>query len=189
MDKPNELDNQPKVSNDPATRLPEATRGHIQDILRDNPQAEALRRVKHKQALQGNTHNLRSGKYSKLLPQYLLDHLSYIDELQFVGTEDVREVIVRLLKTNMKRVALTEFRETEGQTLDPQLSRLVRDSFVMAQAVYHTPNILVKAGRDDDWDFLKGLNKEELEAVDTFVTALIDLTRPHYPIPSYAIPS
>lgn len=186
---PNELGNQPKVSNDPSERLPEATRGHIQDILRDNPQAKALRRVKHKQALQGNTHNLRNGKYSKLLPQYLLDHLSYIDELQFIGTEDVREVVVRLLKTNMKRVALAEFREAKGQTLDPQLSRLVRDSFVMAHAVYQSPNMLVKTSRDDDWDFLKGLNKEELEAVDTFMTALIELTRPHYPMPSYAIPS
>jgi len=48
---PNELDNQPKVSNNPYARPPEVTRGHIQDILRDNPQA-VLRRVKHKQALQ-----------------------------------------------------------------------------------------------------------------------------------------
>ncbi len=185
----NEPDNQPKVSNDPTARLPEVTRGHIQDILRDTPQAEALRRVKHKQALEGNTHNLKTGKYSKLLPQYLLDHLSYIDELSFIGTEDVRDVIVRLLKTNIKRVTLAEYREAEGQTLDPQLSKLVRDSFVMAQAVYRTPALLVKTSRDDDWDFLKGLNKEELDAVDTFMTALIELTSPHYDIPSYAIPS
>jgi len=79
-----------------------------------------------------------------LLPQYLLDHLAYIDELSFVGTEDVRDVVVRLLKTNMKRVVLAEYREAEGQILDPNLSKLVRDSFVMAHSIYQTPAMLTK---------------------------------------------
>ena len=168
---PNELDNQPKVSNDPATRLPEATKGQIQNILQDSPEVEAIRRINHKQALRGNTHNLRSGKYSKLLPQYLLNHLAYIDELTFVGVDDIRNTVIRLLKTNLKRVALAEYREAEGQSIDPHLSKLVRDSFIMAHAIYQTPAMLTK-GSENEFDYLKGLDKEQIEIVDQFVTSL-----------------
>jgi len=168
---PNELDSQPKVSNDPATRLPEATKGQIQNILQDSPEVEAIRRINHKQALRGNTHNLRTGKYSKLLPQYLLNHLAYIDELTFVGVDDIRNTVIRLLKTNLKRVALAEYREAEGQSLDQHLSKLVRDSFVMAHAISQTPAMLTK-GSENEFDYLKGLDKEQIEIVDKFVTGL-----------------
>jgi len=44
----------------------------------------------------------------------------------------------------MKRVVLAEYREAEGQILDPNLSKLVRDSFVMAHSIYQTPAMLTK---------------------------------------------
>ncbi|OGM60262.1 hypothetical protein A2892_04805 [Candidatus Woesebacteria bacterium RIFCSPLOWO2_01_FULL_39_10b] len=67
MDKPNELDNQPKVSNDPATRLPEATKGKIQELL-DNPEIAHKRQVKHQEVMKMNTFNLKHGAFSKYHP-------------------------------------------------------------------------------------------------------------------------
>lgn len=184
---PNELDIRPNVSNDPSTRLPKATKGCIQDILRDNQQVEVKRRINHKQALLGNTHNLKTGKYSRLLPPYLLDHLSYIDELQFVGSEDIQEIVIRLLKSNMKRVALAEYREIEGQTLDPYLSKLIRDTYVMAMSFYQTQGLL-QAEQKNELD-LRGLNNEQLEAIDELVISLRTLCEPDEPETITVIPS
>ena|SRR3989344_3692723 len=78
----NDLVNQPKVSNDPSSRLPDSTRGLIGTICK-NTQVERKRRVNHNQVMQGNTYAIKSGKYSKLhpTPEYLLDYMDYIDEL------------------------------------------------------------------------------------------------------------
>lgn len=67
-DQPNELDNQPKVSSDPSTRIPESTKGQINTIC-GNLAIERKRRVNHYQAMRGNSFALRSGNYSKLHPQ------------------------------------------------------------------------------------------------------------------------
>lgn len=77
-DQPNELDNQPKVSN-PSTRLPKATKGKIQELL-DNPEIAHKRQVKHQEVMKMNTFNLKHGTFSKYhpTPQYLQSYLSYI---------------------------------------------------------------------------------------------------------------
>src|SRR3989338_11239332 len=108
---PNELDNQPKVSNDPTTRLPEAKRGQIQNIVSNDQKIEYLRRARHKEVMRGNTFHLKTGKYSKQLPQYLIDYLSFVDDLSFDKLEVSRDIVIRLVWANLKRIALAAYRE------------------------------------------------------------------------------
>jgi len=139
INKPNELDKQPKVSNNPSTRLPEVTKGQINSIC-SNPEVERKRRVNHYQVMQGNTYALKSGKYSKLYPtpQYLLDYLDYVDNLELDHPRKVVEVMTRIIQSNLKRVTLKEHLElSDGEIGNKQLSKMLRDTFVMAQAIGH----------------------------------------------------
>lgn len=185
---PNELDNQSKVSNDPSIRLSESTKGKIQELL-DNPEIAHKRQIRHQEVMKMNTFNLRHGAFSKHhpTPEYLQNYLGFIDDITFENRNDVREAIMKLIKANLKRIALAEHFELVNESIDPQLSKLIRDTFVQLHCIYQIPNMLMPP-EPEPLD-LSGLNAEEINAVDKLVTALIDLTSPHYPIPSYAIPS
>ena len=184
----NELGNQPKVPNDPTTRLPESTKGKIQELL-DNPEIAHKRQVRHQEVMKMNTFNLKHGTFSKYhpTPEYLQNYLGFIDDITFENRNDVREAIMKLIRSNLKRVALAEHFELTNGSIDPQLSKLIRDAFVQLHCIYQIPSMLMPP-EPEPLD-LSGLNAEELDAVDKLVTALIDLTSPHYEIPSYAIPS
>jgi len=182
---PNELDNQPKVSNDPSTRLPEATRGQIHNIVND-PRIDHLRQARHKEVMRGNTFHLKTGKYSKQLPQYLIDYLSFIDDLSFDNPKVSRDMVTRLVWANLKRIALAEYREqTENNTIDPQLTKLIRDTYVMAMGLHQTPSLL-QEDKVSELD-LRGLTNEQLEAIDQLVVSLGVLCEPDEL--EYAIPS
>lgn len=172
-DQPNELDNQPKVS-DPATRLPEATKGKIQELL-DNPEIAHKRQVKHQEVMKMNTFNLKHGAFSKYhpTPQYLQNYLSYIDDLTFEDTKDVREGLMKLVKTNLKRLALAEYFELVNGNIDPQLSKLTRDTFVQLSYLYQTPSLLTKP--EPEPIDLSGLSPEQLGLLDDFVMGLTTL--------------
>ena len=183
---PNELDNQPKVSNDPSTRLPEATRGQIHNILSNDPKIDLLRQVRHKEVMRGNTFHLKTGKYSNQLPQYLIDYLSFIDDLSFDNPKVSRDMVTRLVWANLKRIALAEYREqAENNTLDPQLTKLIRDTYVMTMVIHQTPSLL-QENKANELD-LRGLTNEQLEAIDQLVVSLGVLCEPdelEYTIPS-----
>ncbi len=169
----NELDNQPKVSDDPASRLPQTTRGQINNIVQNNPKIDLLRRTRHKEVMKGNTYHLSTGKYSKLIPKHIIDYLAFIDDLQFDKFEASRDVVIRLLKANLKRIALAEYREqVENNSLDPQLSKLIRDTYVMAIGVHQTPSLL--KAETSELDF-RGLTDEQVAALEQFSTALNEL--------------
>ncbi len=104
----NEPNSQSKVSS-PSDRLPESTKGKIQELL-DNPEIAHKRQVKHQEAMKMNTFNFKHGAFSKYhpTPQYLQSYLSYIDDLTFEDKQDVREGLLKLVKTNLKRIALAE---------------------------------------------------------------------------------
>lgn len=174
QNQPNELDNQPKVSNESSVRLPEATKGKIRELL-DNPEIAHKRRVKHQEAMKMNTFNLRHGAFSKYhpTPQYLQSYLSYIDDLTFEDRKDVREGLMKLVKTNLKRVALAEHFELVNGNIDPQLSKLMRDTFVQLSYLYQTPSLLTKP--EPEPIDLKGLKSEQLNALDDFVMGLTTL--------------
>lgn len=173
-DQSNELDNQPNVSNDPTSRLPQATRGQINSIVSSNPQIDNFRRVRHKEVMQGNTFHLKTGKYSKQLPQYLIDYLSFIDDLSFDNPKVSRDMVTRLVWANLKRIALAEYREqVEYNSIDPQLSRLVRDTYVMAMGIHQTPSLLCKP--EPELLELAGLSPEQIDLIDQFVTGLREL--------------
>lgn len=178
---PNESDNQPKVSNDPSQRFPEATRGQIHNIVSNDPKIDHLRQARHKEVMRGNTFHLKTGKYSKQLPQYLIDYLSFIDDLSFDEPEVSRGIITRLVWTNLKRIALAEYREQdENNTLDPQLTKLIRDTYVMTMGLHQTPSLL-QENKVDELD-LRGLNNEQLEAIDQLVVSLRALCEPDDPL-------
>ena len=185
-DQPNELDNQPKVSNDPSTRLPEATRGQIHNIVSNDPKIDYLRRARHKEVMRGNTFHLKTGKYSKQLPKYLIDYLSFIDDLSFDNPKVSRDMVTRLVWANLKRIALAEYREqAENNTLDPQLTKLIRDTYVMTMGIHQTPSLL-QENKANELD-LRGLTNEQLEAIDQLVVSLGVLCEPdelEYTIPS-----
>lgn len=178
---PNELDNQPKVSSDPTMRLPEATRGQIHNIVSNDPKIDLLRQIRHKEVMRGNTFHLKTGKYSKQLPQYLIDYLSFIDDLSFDKPEVSRDIVVRLVWTNLKRIALAEYREqVENTALDPQLTKLIRDTYVMTMGLHQTPSLLQEdkaSGLD-----LRGLTNEQLEAINQLVVSLGALCEPDDPL-------
>jgi len=61
---PNDSVNQSNVSICPEDRLPEETKGQIQEICK-NPEVEQKRRVNHQEAMRMNTYSLKNGKFSK----------------------------------------------------------------------------------------------------------------------------
>lgn len=177
----NELDTQPKVSNDPAMRLPETTRGQIHNIVSNDPKIDLLRQVRHKEVMRGNTFHLKTGKYSKQLPQYLIDYLSFIDDLSFDNPKVSRDMVTRLVWANLKRIALAEYREqAENSTLDPQLTKLIRDTYVMTMGLHQTPSLL-QENKANELD-LRGLTNEQLEAIDQLVVSLGALCEPDDPL-------
>jgi len=178
---PNELDTQLKVSNDPSMRLPEATRGQIHNIVSNDPKIDRLRQVRHKEVMRGNTFHLKTGKYSKQLPQYLIDYLSFIDDLSFDNPKISRDMVTRLVWANLKRIALAEYREQiENNTLDPQLTKLIRDTYVMTMGLHQTPSLL-QENKANELD-LRGLTNEQLEAIDQLVVSLGALCEPDDPL-------
>jgi len=133
---PNDSNNQPNVSN-PKNRLPETTIGKIGEICQ-NPEVEKKRRINHYQVMQGNTYALKSGKYSKIhpTPSHILDYLDFIDDLQLDHPQELIQVMVRIIKSNLKRIALKEHIEfSDGEIGNKQLTQIMKDTFVMAQAV------------------------------------------------------
>lgn len=183
MNEPNESDNQPKVSSNASQRLPEATRGQIHNIVSNDPKIDRLRQVRHKEVMRGNTFHLKTGKYSKQLPQYLIDYLSFIDDLSFDKPEVSKDIVTRLVWANLKRIALAEYREqVENNTLDPQLTKLIRDTYVMTMGLHQTPSLL-QENKADELD-LRGLNNEQLEAIDQLVVSLRVLCEPDDPLDS-----
>src|SRR3989344_6910312 len=183
---PNESNNQPKVSNDPSMRLPEATTGRIQELL-DNPEIAHKRQVKHQEVMKMNTFNLKHGTFSKYhpTPSYLQDYLEFLDNVTFENRNDVREAIMKLIRSNLKRVALAEHFELTNGNIDPQLSKLIRDTFVQLHCIYQIPSMLVPP--EPEPINLAGLNNEQLEAIDQLVVSLGVLCEPDEL--EYAIPS
>lgn len=131
-----------KTTNDlssPSNQIPASTRVQI-DKLCQNPVVEQKRRIRHLEVMRGNTNALKNGKYSKLhpTPDYLLGYLDYIDELQFDQTREIIEIMARLIKSNLKRISLKEYLElSDGEIGGKQLSKMLRDTFVMAQSIGH----------------------------------------------------
>jgi hypothetical protein len=110
--KPNELDQQSEVSSNPSSRLPDKTRGKILEIC-DNPEIADKRRVRHLEVMKMNTFNWRHGRFSKHYPtpQYLNSYFDHIDDLDLTNPYEVREATVKLIKSNLKRIALQEYFE------------------------------------------------------------------------------
>ena len=183
---PNESNNQPKVSNDPSMRLPEATKGRIQELL-DNPEIAHKRQVKHQEVMKMNTFNLKHGAFSKYhpTPRYLQNYLEFLDNVTFENRNDVREAIMKLIRTNLKRVALAEHFELINGNIDSQLSKLIRDAFVQLHCIYQIPSMLVPP--EPEPINLAGLNNEQLDAIDNLVVSLRELCEPDEL--EYAIPS
>lgn len=165
----NELGNQPKVSNDPSTRLPEATKGQI-NIISSNPEVEQKRRVNHYQTMRGNTYALRSGKYSKLhpTPEYLLDYMGYVDDLQFDQPREIVEFMARIIKSNLKRVTLKEHLElSDGEVGNKQLTQMMKDTFTMAQAIGHFRIIQKTQIHNQQFDNQDVLNLTDDERIES----------------------
>jgi len=183
---PNESANLPNELLGTSETSPQVTQGQIQNIVSNNSRVENRRRIRHKEAMLNNTFHLKSGRFSKKLPKYLIDYLTFIDELSFDKPEVSKGVVIRLLKGNLKRIALAEYREQVCQnTLNQQLSKLMRDTFVMAMGIHQTPSLLQ---RDSESDInLNGLDNDQLNAIDTLVESLRILAEPDYPEP--ALPS
>lgn len=130
--KPNDLLNS-------SNRLPSSTRGQI-NVLCNNPAVEQKRRIRHLEAMKGNTNALKSGKYSKLhpTPEHLLDYLNYVDELQFDQPREATELMTRIIKSNLKRITLKEHLElSDGEIGNKQLTQMMKDTFVMTQSIGH----------------------------------------------------
>jgi len=130
--KPNDLPNQ-------GNQLPTSTRGQI-DKLCQNPAIEQKRRIRHLEVMRGNTNALKSGNYSKLhpTPEYLFDYLDYVDNLQFDQPREIIELMTRIIKSNLKRIALKEHLESADCEIgNKQLTQMMKDTFVMAQSVGH----------------------------------------------------
>ena len=125
--KSNELDSQSEVSSNPADRLPDKTRGKILEIC-DNPEIEEKRRVRHLEVMKMNTFNWRHGRFSKHYhtPQYLDGYFDYIDDLDLTNPYEAREATVKLIKSNLKRIALQEYFElARGGNENSDLSKLI----------------------------------------------------------------
>ena len=85
-----------------------------------------------------------------------------------------QEVVIRLLKSNLKRIALAEYREQiELNTINRLLSKLIKDTYLMAMGIHQTPSLLRSEFKVDL--NLNGLNSDQLNAVDDLVMALREL--------------
>ena len=88
-----------------------------------------------------------------------------------------------MLKANLKRIALAEYREQmNSNTINQQLSKLIRDTYIMAMGINQTPSLLrVENNAEIN---LNGFSNDQLEAVDKLVVALRELAfEPDYPNP------
>ncbi|OGM60263.1 hypothetical protein A2892_04810 [Candidatus Woesebacteria bacterium RIFCSPLOWO2_01_FULL_39_10b] len=92
---------------------------------------------------------------------------------------------MKLIRSNLKRVALAEHFELTNGNIDPQLSKLIRDTFVQLHCIYQIPSMLVPP--EPEPINLAGLNNEQLEAIDQLVVSLGVLCEPDEL--EYAIPS
>jgi hypothetical protein len=116
-----------------------STRGRI-DKLCQNAAIDQRRRIRLFEVMRGNTNALKSGKYSKLhpTPEYLLDYLDYVDNLQFDQPREIIELMARIIKSNLKRITLKEYVELpDGEIGNKQLNKMFRDTFVTAQSIGH----------------------------------------------------
>ncbi|MCL4354185.1 hypothetical protein M1349_01805 [Patescibacteria group bacterium] len=130
---PNDLVLEPIVSSNPADRLPEETRGQIQQICKD-PVIEEKRKLRHREVMQHNTNALKTGEFSKNhpVPEFIYAYFNFLDELQLKETEEVREAMVKLVIDNFKRIELSKHVEiAKGGEQDTNLSRLIKETFYM----------------------------------------------------------
>jgi hypothetical protein len=176
-DKPNELDPQPNVSSNPTDRLPLKTKGKILEIC-DNPEIAEKRRVRHLEVMRQNTFNLKHGRFSKLLPKYLTDYLDFIDNMGFDQRSDIWQATTKLVRSNLKRIAILEYQELSTSETDKNLSFLIKDTFVMLHTIQQTFNSEVAVQKEDNKLDLTGLSPEQLNALDNFVKGLSELMRP-----------
>lgn len=152
-------------------------RGQI-DKLCQNPVIERRRRERHLEAMRGNTNALKSGKYSKLrqVPQHILNYLDYVDELQFSQPLDVIGLMTGIVQSNLKRISLKEHLDLEdGEIGNKQLSRMLRDTFIMAQAIGQFIAIHKVETKDEPFDIreVRNLtNEDRLSALEVVRTAL-----------------
>src|SRR3989344_1102731 len=140
---PNDSVNQSNVSICPEDRLPEETKGQIQEICK-NPEVEQKRRVNHQEAMRMNTYSLKNGKFSKNFPtpDFLFEYFNFLDDLEFNSSDEVRQAMVKLTIDNLKRATLQMHIEQEkGGEQDRNLSKLIRETFTMLQVLLN-PNAL-----------------------------------------------
>jgi len=177
QNQPNELDHQSNVSSNPTDRLPLKTKGKILEIC-DNPEIAEKRRVRHLEVMRQNTFNLKHGRFSKLLPKYLTDYLDFIDNIGFDQRTDIWQATTKLVRSNLKRIALLEYQELSTSETDKNLSFLIKDTFVMLHTIQQTFNSEVAVQKEDNKLDLTGLTPEQLNALDDFVTGLNILLSP-----------
>ena len=177
QNQPNESNSQPNVSSSPADRLPPNTKGKIIEIC-DNPEIAEKRRVRHLEVMRQNTFNLKHGRFSKLLPKYLTDYLDFIDNIGFDQRTDIWQATTKLVRSNLKRIALLEYQELSTSETDKNLSFLIKDTFVMLHTIQQTFNSEVAVQKEDNKLDLTGLTPEQLNALDDFVTGLNILLSP-----------
>ena len=140
---PNDSIIQSNVSINPEDRLPEETKGQIQEICK-NPEIEQKRRINHQEIMQMNTYALKNGKFSKNFPtpDYLFEYFNFLDELQLQNPDEIRITMVKLTVDNLKRATLQMHIEQEkGGEQDRNLSKLIRETFMMLQVLLN-PNAL-----------------------------------------------
>jgi len=62
--------------------------------------------------------------------------LDFIDDLQLDHPQELIQVMVRIMKSNLKRITLKEHIElSDGGIGNKQLTQIMKDTFVMAQTV------------------------------------------------------
>lgn len=140
---PNDSVIQSNVSINPEDRLPEETKGQIQEICK-NPEIEQKRRVNHQEAMRMNTYSLKNGKFSKNFPtpDFLFEYFDFLDDLEFNSPDEVRQAMVKLTIDNLKRATMQMHIEQEkGGEQDRNLSKLIRETFTMLQVLLN-PNAL-----------------------------------------------
>jgi len=189
--KPNELDQQSKVSSDSSSRLPDKTRGKILEIC-DNPEIEDKRRVRHLEVMKMNTFNWRHGRFSKHYPtpQYLNSYFDYIDELDLTNPFEAREATVKLIRSNLKRIVLQEYFElVKGGNENSDLSKLIRDTIILLHNFQQVPLSNTATNTPFDMRDVQNLTNEDRNCALLVVRTALQKLREGKNRPSEALPS
>lgn len=170
---PNVPASQPNVSNNAAGRLPPETKGQIHQICQEDQTIEAKRRIRHKEVMKLNTFAYKNGRYSKNfpVPQYLVDYLGFIDELDFSNPEEVGELMKKMIKDNYKRIVIEQHLELEkGSGINPVLMRLTKDTFMMLQYLRNPALLSTQSDHiEDSSNIITQLNEYERQSALTII--------------------